>query len=64
MKQVSINTDVYTRETISIDDNVFYFELKWSAIVPNSRGELWYELVRKPRYLKKMYKYQLEQQNQ
>ena len=40
------------------------FELKWSAIVPNSRGELWYELVRKPRYLKKMYKYQHEQQNQ
>ena len=32
MKQVSINTDVYTKETITIDGNVFYFELKWSGL--------------------------------
>lgn len=32
MKQVSINTDVYTKESITIDDNVFYFELKWSGL--------------------------------
>lgn len=39
------------------------YELSWTAIVPNTNGEFWYELVRKPRHLKKMYKYQLEQQN-
>ena len=39
------------------------FELTWDAVVPNTNGEFWYELVRKPRHLKKMYKYQLEQQN-
>ena len=40
------------------------FELTWDAVVPNTNGEFWYELVKKPRHLKKMYKYQLEQQNQ
>lgn len=39
------------------------YELTWSPVVPNSNGELWFELIKKPRYLTKMYKYQLEQQN-
>lgn len=37
MKQVIINTDSYTRETITIDGNVFYFELNWSGLFWNFR---------------------------
>lgn len=40
------------------------YELDWKPIVPESKGELWFELVKKPRYLKKMYKMQLIEQNQ
>lgn len=35
------------------------FELDWDTIVPNSKADLWYELVKKPKYLKKLYKLQL-----
>ena len=35
------------------------FELNWDVIVPNSKADLWYELVKKPRYLKKIHKLQL-----
>ena len=40
------------------------YELNWDSIVPESKGEFWYELVRKPKYLKRMYKMQLTEQNQ
>ena len=33
------------------------FQLKYDAIAPNSNAELWAELVKKPRELKKMYKW-------
>ncbi len=34
------------------------FQLDWNAIIPNSTAELWANLVKKPRILKKMYKIQ------
>ena len=34
------------------------YELKWEAIIPNSKGEYWAYLIKKPSLLKKMYKYQ------
>lgn len=37
------------------------FQLKYDAIAPNSNAELWAELVKKPRELKKMYKWQQAQ---
>ena len=38
------------------------YELNWNPIVPGSKGEYWFELVKKPRYLKKMYKIQSTKQ--
>lgn len=40
------------------------YELNWNPIVPESKGEFWFELVKKPRYLKRLYKMQLTEQNQ
>ena len=37
------------------------FQLKYNSIAPNSNAELWAELVKKPRNLKKMYKWQQSQ---
>lgn len=37
------------------------FQLKYDAIAPNSNAELWAELIKKPRVLKKMYKWQQSQ---
>lgn len=37
------------------------FQLKYDSIAPNSNAELWAELVKKPRNLKKMYKWQQSQ---
>lgn len=34
------------------------FQLKWGSIIPNSNAEYWAELVKKPRILKRMYKFQ------
>lgn len=34
------------------------YELRWESIVPNSNGELWADLVKKPRILKRIYKAQ------
>ena len=36
-------------------------QLKYDAIAPNSNAELWAELIKKPRVLKKMYKWQQSQ---
>ena len=32
MKQVSINTDSYTKQSIKLDDNVYFFELFWTGL--------------------------------
>lgn len=40
------------------------YQLEWNTIIPDSYGELRYNLIRKPRLLKKMYKIQLTQQHQ
>lgn len=37
------------------------FQLEYNSIAPNSNAELWAELVKKPRNLKKMYKWQQSQ---
>ncbi|MBQ8459152.1 hypothetical protein IJ541_03505 [bacterium] len=37
------------------------FKLKYDSIVPDSSAELWAELIKKPRVLKKMYKWQQSQ---
>ena len=34
------------------------FQLEWSPIAPNSKAEYWAKLVKSPRKLKKLYKYQ------
>lgn len=34
------------------------FQLEWGSIIPNSNAEFWAELVKKPRILKRMYKFQ------
>lgn len=34
------------------------YSLEWNSIVPNSYGEMLYELAKHPRYLRKMYKWQ------
>ena len=39
------------------------YELTWNPVVPDSKGEFWFELIKRPRYLKRMYKEQLMQQN-
>ena len=36
------------------------FQLEWHSIVPDSVGEIWYELVKSPRKLKKIYKEQVQ----
>ena len=36
-------------------------ELRWESIVPNSNGELWANLVKRPKTLKRIYKFQLSQ---
>jgi len=74
LQQKIINTTQKKLTTKSIilydkqDNSVFSytykdFELNWSAIVPNTNGEFWYELVKKPKYLKKLYKMQLMEQS-
>lgn len=37
------------------------FQLNYESIAPNSNAELWAELVKKPRLLKRMYKWQQSQ---
>lgn len=63
----------YSNETIAIKSIALYaidgsslisntykdFELNWHSIIPNSNGELLARLVSKPRALKRMYKYQI-----
>ncbi len=38
------------------------YQLKYDSIAPNSNAELWAKLVKKPRILKKIYKWQQSQQ--
>lgn len=40
------------------------YELEWNTIIPDSYGELRYNLVRKPKLLKKLYKEQSEKSKQ
>lgn len=34
------------------------YEIQWNSIIPDTIGEMWYELVKHPRMLKKIYKQQ------
>ena len=34
------------------------FQLEWGSIIPNSNAEFWAELVKKPKILRRMYKFQ------
>lgn len=55
----------YDKEGNSVLSQMYKdFELDWDTIVPNSKADLWYELVKRPRYLKKIYKLQLIEQAQ
>lgn len=63
----------YLNRTIAVKSSVLYatdgssilsttyrdYELEWHSIIPGSNGELWAELVSKPRILKRIYKYQI-----
>lgn len=65
----------YTNNTIAIKAGMTYdkegkpitsysyqdFQLEYRSIAPNSNAELWAELVRKPRLLKRAYKWQQSQ---
>ena len=44
--------------TVIYSDTNRDIQLNWNSIVPDSHGEFLFELVKKPRLLKKMYKYQ------
>ena len=65
-KSIAVKSGIsYDKEGNVVSSYSFQdYELNWSPIVPESKGELWFELIRKPRYLKKLYKMQLAEQNQ
>lgn len=53
----SVNT--YDEEGLTITKYTCKdYQLEWEPIIPESNAEYWAELVKKPRTLKKMYKFQ------
>ncbi len=59
-KKVAVKSCVFYDEN---GNSVFNFTnrdyaLNWDTIVPNSNGEFYFELIKNPRYLKRMYKKQ------
>lgn len=57
---VALKTNViYDKNNEIITKNTFKdSELKWDLITPNSNAELWSKLIKNPKILKKIYKYQ------
>lgn len=72
LEQIIIDT---ARKSFALKTTIFYdeqgkvilsstkqdFQLYWATIAPNTRGEFFYELVSKPKILKKIYKRQLQE---
>lgn len=65
-KSYAIKSGIYYDENGNAISSYTFndYRLNWNPVVPDSKGEFWFELIKKPRYLKRMYKEQLLQQNQ